>query len=98
MTSRLNAMKQQADPDGKAGHFERERMQQANKRLPPKKKFTGRGSKQHNFTIMQELKQNKKTRWDPEKIRFAIEFCRTLCKEETCPLAGLGSSRQGEQG
>lgn len=94
MTSRLNIMKNQADPDGKIGHFEREKIQQINKRLPPKRKFTGQGSKQHNFTIMQELKQNKKTRWDPEKIRFAIEFCRTLCKE-TCPLCGIGKG--GEQ-
>jgi hypothetical protein len=83
-------MKTQADPDGKAGHFERERMQQANKRLPPKRKFTGRGSREHNFTIMQELKINKKTRWDPVKIAFAIEFCRYLCKEERCPLCGVG--------
>ena len=90
MTSRLNVMKNQANPDGKAGHFERERMQQANKRLPPKKKFTGRGSREHNFTIMQELKINKKTRWDPEKIAFAIEFCRSLCKKESCPLCGVG--------
>lgn len=91
MTSRVNVMKRQANPDGKAGHHERSRMQAANKRLPPKKKFTGQGSKQHNYTIMQELKLNKKTRWDPEKIRFAIEYCRTLCKED-CPLNGVGRS------
>ena len=87
VTSRLNVMKRQANPDGKAGHFERSRMQQANKNLPPKKKFTGTVSKQHNFTIMKELKLNKKTQWNEENIRFAIEFCRTLCKED-CPLNG----------
>lgn len=90
MTSRLNIMKNQANPDGKIGHFEREKIQQINKRLPPKRKFTGQGSKQHNFTIMQEIRLNKKTQWDEKKIAFAIEFCRQLCNTTTCPLCGIG--------
>ncbi|MCK9591452.1 MAG: hypothetical protein M0Q91_05515 [Methanoregula sp.] len=92
MTSFLNIMKNQVNPDGKHGHFERERIQKINKGLPPKRKFTGRGSREHNFTIMHELKINRNSRWDKEKIAFAIEFCRSFCKEITCPLCGLGKT------
>jgi hypothetical protein len=85
---RLSMIRQQQNPDGIAGHREREEHQRQCQRLPPKRKFTG-GLNEHHYTIMEEIRERKKKRqWDPAKLAFAREFCRDLCLVTSCTLCG----------